>query len=252
MGVLDRFEKGIERAVNSAFAKAFRSEVQPVEVASALCRECDDRVAVVGRGRSLVPNSFVVELSESDFERVGEWQDALAEELQAVVADHARQQGYSFVGEIRVGFEHADDLDTGVFRVRSSMTKPEAGPPGAPGGPLLPRPEAEALPTAPPPTAVAAPPPTSPSLDIDGHVYRLTGPVTVLGRSSEADIALDDPGISRRHAEIQLGNGQALLVDLHSTNGTFVDGERVQRAVLADGSQITMGRTRIVYRLGRW
>jgi Protein of unknown function (DUF3662)/FHA domain len=174
MGVLDRFEKGIERAVNSAFAKAFRSEVQPVEVASALCRECDDRVAVVGRGRSLVPNSFVVELSESDFGRVGEWQDALADELQAVVSDHAAQQGYSFVGAVQVSFEHADDLDTGVFRVRSSMTRP----------------------------------PT--------------------------------------HA------GHAVLLDLDSTNGTFVDGERVRSAPLTDGSQITMGRTRIVYRLGRW
>jgi hypothetical protein len=249
VGVLDRFEKGIERAVNSAFAKAFRSEVQPVEVASALCRECDDRVAVVGRGRSLVPNSFVVELSESDFERVGEWQDALAEELQAVVTDHAAQQGYSFVGAVRVGFEHADDLDTGVFRVRSSMTKPptsagHAPPPGA---------EIEATVADPALSPVdAAPAAGRSSLDIDGQMYRLSAPVTVLGRSSEADIALDDPGISRRHAQIQLDAGHAVLLDLDSTNGTFVDGERVQRAPLADGSQITMGRTRIVYRLGRW
>jgi hypothetical protein len=248
VGVLDRFEKGVERAVNSAFAKAFRSEVQPVEVASALCRECDDRVAVVGRGRSLVPNSFVVELSESDFERVGEWQDALAEELQAVVSDHATQQGYSFVGAVQVSFEHADDLDTGVFRVRSSMTKPptSAGHAPAPGA------EIEATAADPALSPVVAPVAARPSLDIDGQMFRLSAPVTVLGRSSEADIALDDPGISRRHAQIQLDAGHAVLLDLDSTNGTFVDGERVQRAPLSDGSQITMGRTRIVYRLGRW
>jgi Protein of unknown function (DUF3662)/FHA domain len=248
VGVLDRFEKGIERAVNSAFAKAFRSEVQPVEVASALCRECDDRVAVVGRGRSLVPNSFVVELSESDFERVGEWQDALAEELQAVVSDHAAQQGYSFVGAVKVNFEHADDLDTGVFRVRSSMTKPptSAGHAPAPGAEI----EVTAADAAQSPVVVPAA--AQPSLDIDGQMYRLSAPVTVLGRSSEADIALDDPGISRRHAQIQVDAGQAVVLDLDSTNGTFVDGERVARAPLADGSQITMGRTRIVYRLGRW
>jgi Protein of unknown function (DUF3662)/FHA domain len=250
MGVLDRFEKGIERAVNSAFAKAFRSEVQPVEVASALCRECDDRVAVVGRGRSLVPNSFVVELSESDFGRVGEWQDALADELQAVVSDHAAQQGYSFVGAVQVSFEHADDLDTGVFRVRSSMTRPptHAGHAG-----LVPGAEIEATAADPAPSPVGAVPAAAqPTLDVDGQVYRLSAPVTVLGRSSEADIALDDPGISRRHAQIQLGAGHAVLLDLDSTNGTFVDGERVRSTPLSDGSQITMGRTRIVYRLGRW
>jgi hypothetical protein len=248
VGVLDRFEKGIERAVNSAFAKAFRSEVQPVEVASALCRECDDRVAVVGRGRSLVPNSFVVELSESDYERVGEWQDALADELQAVVSDHAAQQGYSFVGAIQVSFEHADDLDTGVFRVRSSMTKPPTH-----AGHAAPGAEVQATAADPALSPVeAAPAAAQPSLDIDGRVYRLTAPVTVLGRSSEADIALDDPGISRRHAQIQLDAGHAVLNDLDSTNGTFVDGERVRSAPLTDGSQITMGRTRIVYRLGRW
>lgn len=241
MGMLDRFEKGIERAVNGAFAKAFRSEVQPVEVASALRREIDDRAAVVGRDRTIVPNTFVVELGPADHERLGEWQEALAEELQAVVTDHAAQQRYAFVGPVKVAFEEAEDLDTGVFRVRSATAKgrprtPAAAPGGAAGG------AAPQQPRTPPRV----------QLEIDGRVYQLSGSVTVIGRGAEADVVVDDPGVSRRHAEIHTGTGRVRVVDLGSTNGTFVDGERVGTGDLADGSRITVGRTRIVVRMGSW
>jgi hypothetical protein len=245
LGMLDRFEKGIERAVNGAFAKAFRSEVQPVEVASALRREVDDRAAVVGRDRTIVPNAFVVELGPADHERLGEWQEALAEELQAVVTDHAAQQRYAFVGPVKVAFEEAEDLDTGVFRVRSATAKgrprtPQgAGPAGAP---------APAAPAAAPQRA--APPQVQ--LEIDGRVHRVNSAVTVIGRGAEADVVVDDPGVSRRHAEIHTGGGRVRVVDLGSTNGTFVDGERIGTGDLADGSRITVGRTRIVVRLGQW
>lgn len=300
MGVLDRFEKGIERAVNGAFAKAFRSEVQPVEIASALRRELDDKAAIVGRDRTIVPNSFVVELGAADFERLGEWRDALSDEFGAAVHDHAVQQSYAFVGPVRVTFDQADDLDTGVFRVRSSTARPtgeaapRAGgahaapppmpPPGAPGGahaepypPAAPyRPGGHAAPPpwaaapppdAPPPWAGAhpeAPPAWSPgaydvptqaqtaTLDVDGHLYRIHDSVTVLGRATDADIVLDDPGVSRRHAEVHLIDGRARVVDLGSTNGTFVDGERIHTANLSDGSTITIGRTRIVFHAGQW
>ncbi len=121
--MFDRMEKGIERAVNGAFAKAFRSEVQPVEIASALRREIDDRATVVARGRTLAPNTFVVELGQGDYSRLGEWQDTLGDELRDVVAEHAGTQEYSFVGPISVRFEEAQDLDTGLFRVRSTTTR---------------------------------------------------------------------------------------------------------------------------------
>src|SRR4030095_10416945 len=135
--MLDRFEKGLERAVNGAFAKAFRSEVQPVEVASALRREIDDRAAVGGRDRTIVPNAFVVGRAPADPQRLGEWQEALSEELQAVVTDHAAQQRYAFVGPVKVAFEEAEDLDNGVFRVRSATPKgrpptPQGAAPAAP------------------------------------------------------------------------------------------------------------------------
>ncbi len=304
MGVLDRFEKGIERAVNGAFAKAFRSEVQPVEIASALRRECDDRAAIVGRDRTVAPNTFVVELGPADAERLAEWRDALGDELAAAVHNHAVQQRYAFVGPVTVTFDMARDLDTGVFRIRSSTTRQQGaaagpagpagpgpgGPPqvsGGPGAPLPPPPgyqpaplppapvaqqpqvqpaypplppppgaqPAAAAPTAwaqqvPQPAPVAAP--QTATLDVDGRMYRVTAPVTVIGRATEADIVLDDPGVSRRHAEVHLVDGRARVIDLGSTNGTFVDGERVHAETLSQGSVITIGRTRIVFHQGQW
>lgn len=308
MGVLDRFEKGIERAVNSAFAKAFRSEVQPVEIASALRRESDDKAAVVGRNRTIAPNTFVVELGPADHERLGEWEEALGEELRSVVHDHARQQRYAFVGPVTVGFERAEDLDTGVFRVRSATTRPDehpappSGPPlrqapyaeqplrpaapaypapsgyggpppyAAPPAPAYPAPAAHPAPSAypapspypaPPPRAdpyrAAAPPAAPPAapaavpvLELDGRMHRITKAVTVLGRATDADIVLDDPGVSRRHAEVHLLDGRARVVDLGSTNGTYVDGERVHTGLLAEGSTVTVGRSRLVFHSGQW
>ena len=92
MGIIGRFEKGLDRAVNGVFAKAFRSEVQPVEIASALRRECDEKASVVTRDRTIAPNIFVVELGKADHERLGEWEQALGSELGAAVHEHARQQ----------------------------------------------------------------------------------------------------------------------------------------------------------------
>ncbi|PPK94274.1 type III secretion system (T3SS) inner membrane Yop/YscD-like protein [Kineococcus xinjiangensis] len=228
MGVLDRFERGIERAVNGAFAKAFRSEVQPVEIASALRRELDDRAAVLARGRTLVPNAFTVELSASDYDKLSSWQDTLADELVAAATQHAEKQRYAFVGPVHVAFHQGDDLRTGVFRILSSTVKGRVAP--ATSG-----------------SAGAG----RPRLDVDGRSYVLTESTTVLGRGSDADIVVDDPGVSRRHAEIRVSPHGARLVDLGSTNGTSVDGEQAASADLFDGSVITLGHTQAVFRAAR-
>jgi len=243
--MFDRMEKGIERAVNGAFAKAFRSEVQPVEIASALKREVDDRATIVARGRTLVPNTFVVELGPADHGRLGEWEDALGDELRDVVREHAGHQQYAFVGPITVAFEEAEDLDTGLFRVRSSTTKgrAQAGPPAAPN---------QSYGQAPAELARAGS--LHVSLDVEGRSHQVSSPVTVIGRGTEADVVVDDAGVSRRHAEVHIDGDRVRVIDLGSTNGTFVDGERVgpQGAPLADGSRITVGRTRVVVRFGSW
>ena len=222
MGMLDRFERGVERAVNGAFAKVFKSEVQPIELASALRREADTSAAVVSRDRTLAPNAYVIELGPSDHERFAHWDETLAGELADAVTDHARQQRYAFVGPVSVRFERDEQLETGVFRVRSTQVRGTVAP-----------------------ATAATATPDHPVLDVDGRRYQLSGPVTVIGRGSEADIVLDDPGVSRRHVEVRLEAGSAVVRDLGSTNGTFVDGERVSTASLRDGSTVTVGRTRI-------
>ena len=224
MGVLDKFERGIERAVNGAFAKAFRSEVQPVELASALRREADTSAAVVARDRTLVPNAYTITLGTEDHEKIDEWADSLADELVDSVTDHARQQRYAFVGPVSVRFERDESLDTGVFRVRGARVKGTIAPATAA-------------------TATAS----HPVLDVDGRRYQLSGAKTVIGRGSDADVVLDDAGVSRNHAQITLEGEGAVVRDLGSTNGTFVNGERTNAARLTDGTTITIGRTRITF-----
>ena len=193
-----------------------------------------------------------MELGASDHERLAEWQDALAEELRRDRPGARRASSVTrFVGPVSVSFEQAEDLDTGVFRVRSSTAS--AAPAGAAreplprgGGPAAPAPAP--VRAAPPPSAAA--PVASATLDVDGRVHRLDQAVTVMGRGPDVDIVVDDPGVSRRHAEMHFVDGRARVVDLGSTNGTFVDGERVHAGLAVDGSTITVGRSRIVYRAG--
>ncbi len=94
MGVLQRFERRVESLVSGAFARAFKAEVQPVEIARALQRECDHRTAIISRDRAMVPNAFVVELGPTDHDRLGGYSTALGDELAAAVRDHADEQRY--------------------------------------------------------------------------------------------------------------------------------------------------------------
>src|SRR6187455_2088207 len=123
VGLLDSFEKGLERAVNSAFAKTFRSGIQPVEIASALRSELDKKAAVVSRDRILAPNTFVVHLSPSDDEKMASLGAALGDELDTLVQNHAKAQGYSFAGPVSISVERDDQLSTGTLRVDSSTAQ---------------------------------------------------------------------------------------------------------------------------------
>lgn len=425
MSVWSRFERRLEGLVEGAFARAFKSELQPVEVARALAREVDDRAAIIGKGRVLVPNDFVVEIGETDHSRLSVYSDSLGSELATVVSEHANEEGYHLVGRVQVRFRHADDLRTGVFRVRSgvqptgrtphSVPAFEQQPPQPPQGyqpppappqhdypqqgyhdqqyapqgyqdpqyaqqgypdpqypqypqqgyhdpqypdqqypdPNHPDPNYPAYqdpqyapqydpqqgqqgyadpqyyqhhdpnypgqgyqdqgypgqgyadqgypgqgypdqgyqdqgyadqgygpqgyPPAPVPHELPEPysqPPPEPyphaghseedrtrvtplrprqqaHLETpDGTVVGwLTGPVNVVGRGSESDVKITDPGISRRHAEIRLEGNEYVVTDLGSTNGTIVDGRPIRRASLYDGSSIQFGRTTVTFRV---
>lgn len=169
MGVLKKFEQRLEGLVNGTFAKVFKSEVQPVEIAGALQRECDNNATIWNRDRTVVPNDFIVELSTPDFERLSPYSGQLGDELAGMVRDYAKQQRYTFMGPIKVHLEKADDLDTGLYRVRSrtlaSSTDqqaperaPAGPPPGRPGGYGYPAAAPGAGPTGAPPMPSAPPP----------------------------------------------------------------------------------------------
>lgn len=282
MGVMKRFEQRLEGFVNGTFAKVFKSEVQPVEIAGALQRECDNNATIWNRDRTVVPNDFIVELSTPDFERLSPYSVQLGEELAGMVKDYAKQQRYTFMGGIKVHLEKADDLDTGLYRVRSRTLAssesqqpqphqqqqpqpmqrhepPRAAAPYRPSGP-------PPMPAGPPPGGRAGGPAPvtrlpgagSPSggpgggavrrwIEINGNRHQISRPTLVLGRSTEADVRVDDPGVSRRHCEIRVGS-PSVVQDLGSTNGIVVDGQHTQRATLRDGSRIVVGSTTIVYR----
>ena len=128
MGVLQRFERRLEGMVEGAFARAFRSELQPVEVASAIQREMDDRAAIVAKGRTLVPNDFVVELAETDHERLDVYAESLGVELANLARDYAKEQGYSFVGPVRMTPDRIRNVPvvrsgTPSKRIRTGPTK---------------------------------------------------------------------------------------------------------------------------------
>jgi Protein of unknown function (DUF3662)/FHA domain len=227
VGVMDRFEHRLDRLVNGAFARAFKSEVQPVEVAAALQRECDDRAAIVTRGRTMVPNDFTVELGQHDYDRLAIYEEPLSAELAAMVREHADEQRYQFVGPVAVKLALVDDLDTGIFRVLSQAVA--SGPRNG---------HAEVA-----PAALRA------SVVIGGSTLELTRQRTVLGRGVEADLRLDDPSVSRRHAEIVLSDPPT-IVDLGSTNGTFMSGERITSGELYDGARIGLGSLTLIFRYG--
>jgi hypothetical protein len=291
VGALKKFEQRLEGFVNGAFAKVFKSEVQPVEIAGALQRECDNNASIWNRDRTVVPNDFIVELSPHDYERLSPYSAQLGGELAGMVREYAQAQRYSFMGPLKVALEQAADLDTGLYRVRSRIEATPEAPPAAAADPYAQpyggrqadawQPQVPPLPmTAPafPAVQPGSPPPSAgPSgppprdfgdnvrplpgsgfgpgggttvrrwLEINGDRHQVSTPVVVLGRSTEADIRVDDPGVSRRHAEIRMGT-PSMVLDMGSTNGIVVDGQHTQRATLRDGSRIIMGSTTIVYR----
>jgi hypothetical protein len=237
MGVLDRFEKGVERRVFGAFSHLGNAEIKPIDLANGLRREVDDRAAIVSRDRTVAPNEFVIELAPDNFEQIQAWgAGSLADELASGVVDHAAGQHSAFAGPVRISFEEHADLTPGRFEIRSSSVRGTGAPAPTPA-------PAQA-------SAPAARSARHPLIEVDGQRYLLTGPVTVIGRDASADIVVDDPGVSRRHLEIRVTPAGVVATDLGSTNGLFVEGHQVPAATLLDGNTLTIGRTRIMYWAG--
>ncbi len=230
MGMLQRFEMRLEHAVSGAFAKAFRSAVQPVELAAALQREVDNSAQILSRNRRLVPNTFHVELSPMDYDRLSPYQETLTGELVEMLREHADEQHYVFAGQVTIDLSEQEDLVTGRFRVRSSATASVTG--SGRGSQDQQAQDGGA------------------TVEVNGSRHAVTADGLVVGRGAEADLRINDPGISRRHAEFRLDGGQVRVADLGSTNGTLVDGHKVRETTLRDGATVRLGNTDLVVRVG--
>jgi hypothetical protein len=227
---LQRFENKLEQMISGVFARTFRSAVQPVEIAAALNREVDNSAQILSRDRRLVPNNFHVELSEADHERLEGLGPQLPRELTEMLREHAAQQSYVFTGPVSIALDVSDDLTTGRFRVRSKAVSQSSLAGGDPSDTQVRRATA--------------------TLELNGERLPLAPPGIVIGRGNDADLRIDDPGVSRKHIEIRVedpqdhgGAPRISVHDLGSTNGVLVNGKRVEQATLVDGATIRIGNT---------
>ena len=217
--VLKNFEDRLERIVEGVFSRSFKSGLQPVEVGRRLIREMDASRTVDVSGRALAPNRFVICMSEEDYERFLDVQRSLIAELTATVRGYAAQENLSFLGRVSVELQTDSSLRVGLFRLHPSYDErlPEVEPDGWLEGP-------------------------------GGGTFHLRNGVMTIGRLSTADIVLNDQNVSRRHAELHPVGDTYQLVDLGSTNGCKVNGQRIERQVLVDGDEITLGPIKLRFR----
>ena len=271
MSVLRAIERKIEGLFEGVFGRAFRTHVQPVELARKLAKEMDEHRSV-SVSRVYAPNEYNLYLSPTDREQFASYEGSLVGELQEYLAEHARREGYALLTPPRVLVHEDPDLAVGEFGIATRMvepdaaTTPEAGPAslgtqrGGPPPSVPPTPEAppvtmiyrSAESVEPPPPPPPPPPPKEVvTLSLDGRTLPLSGPRAVIGRSRECEVRVDDANVSRHHCEVVDEAGGWSVVDLGSTNGTELNGRRIDRAGLSDGDRITVGGTDLVFGLKR-
>jgi hypothetical protein len=273
MSVLRTIESKIEGLFEGVFGRAFRTHVQPVELARKLAKEMDEHRSV-SVSRVYVPNEYTIYLSSLDRQQFTSYEGSLIGELQEYLTEHARREAYALLTPPRVKFATDDDLAVGEFGIATRVAQPEDGLPPLPTPkPSPPAPvQSVSIPVAPPtapvetPAAVATtmvyrqveptepespPAPEKPrevvTLTLDGRAHPVTPAGVVIGRSRECDVRVADGNASRRHAEVVQDGGSYVIVDLGSTNGTELNGRRITRETLADGDRITIGATDLVF-----
>ena len=217
---LKGFEDRLERMVEGAFARAFKSGLQPVELGRKLSREVERGQALDVHGHPIAPNSFQFRLGPADFEKFSQAEDSLRNELVATVRQKAADEGLGFLGGVDVRFRCDEKLREGVFQLDSWFD--------------------ESIKVTAPPAWLALP---------DGGRVDVAADVTKIGRAPDSHVVLADSSASRQHAEIQVVDGDYVLVDLGSTNGSRVNGTAIQRQSLVDGDRLTLGSISLTFRM---
>jgi len=251
MAVLRSIESKIEGLFEGVFGRAFRTHVQPIELARKLVKEMDDH-RNVSVSKVYVPNEYTLYLSPEDRKQFDGYEDALVGELQEYLAEHARRERYALLDAPVVKVTTDDDLAVGEFGIATRLVAVEGEPSVPPPAELpLEQPAQTMIYRAAAPPTPDAPPPEPErevvTLTVAGRTHEITQPSVVLGRSREADVRVADVNVSRRHAELRQEGAGYWIVDLGSTNGLEVNGKRTGRSRVRDGDRITMGSTEIVF-----
>jgi hypothetical protein len=261
MGIFKKANKKLEGAVEGAFGRAFKSSVQPVELAHKLAKEMGDH-KTVGVTNVYVPNEFDVYLGKDDFEHLSSFEDSLRQELGNYVTAFARREGWTLVAPPHIELHKDDDLRVGEFGIATrTVSAPAEDLDAVPVFAATPPPAAVPIPggmidqtvlyqePAPSPAPAPAPRPSAARGVLRGRQgdYGLSEAVTVIGRSRRCDIVLTDPNVSRQHAEIRRQDDGFLLVDLGSTNGTRVNRRDVKQVVLQHGDRVELGTTELLF-----
>jgi hypothetical protein len=217
LGLIDKFEKGLERKVTGLFSKAFKSSLEPVEIASAIRHEMDARASILGPQRILVPNRYLVKLSPQDHERLGTLGEPLIDELIELATQHSKKQGFQFGELLAIELTPDSSLVLGQIEVQADSKKYEVS--------------------------------WVPVLLAGSARHEITKPRTTVGRDSSADIQIGDNGLSRKHFEILWDGTKAAVRDLGSTNGTKVGGKKIDQVALSNGTALVAGRTEFMFNL---
>jgi hypothetical protein len=254
--MLRTIEQKIEALFEGVFGRAFRTHVQPVELARKLVKEMDDH-RTVSVSRVYVPNEYTLYLSPDDREQFSSYETSLRDELQGYLAEHARRENYAMLTPPRVLMESDADLDVGEFGIATRMAQPSerAIPDGAPAEEERPGHTMIYKPRQGPTEAVSAAElgleQDIASLNWNGTRRALDKRRMLIGRSRDCDVQLSDTNVSRRHAEVRQEGATYWIVDLDSTNGIEVNGRRQKRAKLEDGDRVTLGATELLFRRER-
>jgi hypothetical protein len=221
LGFVENFERRLESLVNGAFSKAFKSQLQPVEISAAIKAKMDVSAAVIGKDRILAPNEFQVSLSQQDLFRLNSMGDHLISEITRQVNSHIKRQRYQLTDDLSVSLSASSSLAVGQIQVAASGSK----------------------------AAQVANVTWVPAIDIAGKRYLLAKAKTTIGRDAVADIQVNDSGLSRTHFAINWDGSSATVEDLGSTNGTSVAGRDVKSQDISADTVIKAGRTEFVFRV---
>jgi hypothetical protein len=244
MSVLRNLEAKLEGLVGGAFSRAFRSHVQPVEIGRKLAKEMEDS-KTLSISRTYVPNQYFVYLSPDDRAQFEGYEDGLRKELSEYLLEHARTEGLALVTRPDVVFRTDERLQLGEFGIQAQLVRPpedapaEEPQPAEFGHTMVYSPDREARPLAPQSQPARA------MLVGEGKRTVLSGSRVLIGRSRDCDVPLDDPNVSRRHAELRREDGIWIIADLGSTNGVKVNGRRVEQAELQAGDEVMLGLARL-------